>query len=101
MVFIMCCSGILFGFVAGVLLTIRMLHWAPKHKKILQDLISDAYHVDLLPEVSRIEGLLKLALMESRMGTAHAIPYIEKCVEVVVQHKNKIMDALRKYHKWT
>lgn len=59
--------------------------------------ISELYHQDLLPEVCRIQGLLNIALMESKLSTAHAVMYIELAIKEMLAHKEKIIKTIKKY----
>jgi hypothetical protein len=75
--------------------------WALIQRKRLKNFLSDAYHIDLLPETSRIEGLIDLALMESLTNISNARQYMIMALEAAQRHKDNIKKALKKYHDWS
>lgn len=89
--------GLLFGLSLGSICVVYLVRRIVRKSEFLQKFISELYHQDLLPEVCRIQGLLNLALMESKMGTAHAIMYVELALKEVLAHKNKITQTIKKY----
>lgn len=97
------CIGGLLIFCAGGLTMLIVVRWALIQRKRLKDFLNDAYHVDLLPEICRVEGLIVVALLELQMnifpGSAFLAMYLEKALECVRKHKKNVMDSLEKYHE--
>lgn len=75
------------------------LRWAVSHKDLLRGLIKEIYHVDLLPFICRIEGLLSLVIMESQLnGMANA--YVEIALREVRQWKKQVTEAIKRYEPY-
>lgn len=96
------CIGLLFGLLLGGYSAGVAICWALKQKQLISDLLNDAYHVELLPEICRVEGLIVVALAELRIntfpGSAFLVMYLEKALECIQKHKKNVMDNLEKYH---
>jgi ABC-type uncharacterized transport system permease subunit len=95
------CVALSLGFLAGNYTALLAVRWALKQKEIINQLLADAYHKDLLPEVARILGLINLALLEWPHNLSFMKMYLEKAQEQCKQHKDNIESALKKYHNWS
>jgi len=93
--------GGLLLFFAGGLTALAAVKWALIQRKRLRQFLHEAYHIDLLPEISRVEGLMDLALMESLNNISSARKYIMMALEAAQRHKDNIKKALKKYHDWS
>lgn len=93
-------GGLLF-FCAGALTALTAVKWALIQRKRLKQFLHEAYHIDLLPEISRVEGLMDLALMESLTDKPNSRQYIIMALEAAQRHKDNIKKALKKFHDWS
>jgi hypothetical protein len=92
--------GCALGCFASSSLIVIVLRWAWRRKEILTELIKEIYHIDLLPLVCRVEGLLSLAIMEWRMSSPFAIVYVEKALIEIKELKQNIMEAVKRYEPY-
>lgn len=93
--------GFVSGFFVCLLSTVMVLRWGWRNRELLVQLIKEVYHIDLLPWVCRIEGLLNLALTEWHMGSrAHTEMYVEKALEETRSLKKSILEAVERYTKY-
>jgi hypothetical protein len=93
--------GGLLLFCAGGLTALAAVRWALIQRKRLKQFLHEAYHIDLMPEISRIEGLVDLALMESLTNISSAREYLVMALEAAQRHRDNIKKALKKYHNWS
>jgi hypothetical protein len=78
-----------------------VLRWGWRNRELLVKLIKEIYHIDLLPAVCRIEGLLNLTLTEWQLGTlSHTKMYMEMALDEVRVLKKSIQDAVERYTKY-
>ena len=92
--------GVLSGFLFALFFIIMIFRWAARGHRVLQGLIREVYHIDLLPFISRVEGLIQLALMESQVNTSYMKMYLEKGLEEIKQLKANVIEAVKRYEKY-
>src|SRR5688500_1882929 len=89
-------AGGFLGFLLGLCFIVILLRWSLRKKDMLSALIKEIYHVDLLPFICRIEGLISLALMEWRLGTGNPVVYIELAFKEIKKLKEQVTAAVKK-----
>jgi hypothetical protein len=94
--------GALSGCLFFVSFIVMILRWGWRHKVLLTQLIGEIYHVDLMPFIRRVKGLLKVALMESQIESTppHMIMYIEKALLELEELETHISVATKKYEDY-
>jgi hypothetical protein len=92
--------GAALGFSASLFFIVIILRWAWRNRSLLRQIINEIYHIDLLPFICRIEGLLNLALMELKIESAHMQMYLELALKEVKQLKSQVVKAVERYTKY-
>lgn len=91
--------GLLLGSLLGAYGMGVAICWALKQKEIIQKIISDVYHVDLMPEICRIEGTINVALMESLNNIPSARQFMLMALEAAQRLKDNVSKIITKYHE--
>ena len=94
-------AGAFCGCLFGLFFIVILLRWGIRNLNLLTSIVREIYHVDLLPFICRIEGLLKLALMELHLNTLHVQTYLEMGLKEIQKLKQQITAAVKKYEGYT
>jgi len=92
--------GAALGFCASLFFIVIILRWAWRNQELLRQLIKEIYHVDLLPYICRIEGLLNLAFMELHLNSLHMKMYLELAQQEIKELKRQVTEAVHRYTKY-
>lgn len=92
--------GVAFGCLFSLWYIAIVLRWMWRNKQILTELVREIYHVDLMPFICRIEGLLNVALMEGNINLYSMKVWVEMALEQVKLLKEQILKATEKYQKY-
>ena len=89
--------GLLLGSSIGVLVFPLALRRYLKNKSHLRKFIAEAYHVTLLPEICRTEGMLMLHQIEKAENQEMKDTYAAMALKSVRRHKKQVMDTIKLY----
>jgi len=93
-------SGILVGFLLALFFIVMIFRWAARNQELLRAIIKEIYHIDLLPFIARIEGLINLAIMEYRLHSYQTLDCLERSLAEVRKLKDSIIASVKKYEKY-
>jgi hypothetical protein len=89
--------GAFCGCLFGLFFIVILLRWGLRNLNLLTALVREVYHVDLLPFICRIEGLLNLVLIELPINISHGVMYLEMALKEIRKLKAQVSAAVKKY----
>ena len=91
--------GFFTGCALSFLFFLLFIRWVYRHKAMLTKLIKEIYHIDLLPFISRIEGLLALVVME-KYNSGMMLTYAEIALKEIRTLKAQVLEAVKRYENY-
>jgi hypothetical protein len=89
--------GLFFGFLSALFFTVMVFRWGWRNLELLRQVIREVYHIDLLPFIDRIQGLINLALMELLSNTSFVKMYLEMAYEEIIKLKEQVTSAVKRH----